>query len=297
MSIIVLLSTYNGERYLVEQIESLLAQQDVTCRILVRDDGSKDKTTEILDVYQKEGKLTWYTMGNKGVAGSFWDLVLNAPESDYYAFCDQDDIWLPNKLERSIAAIADMNVPALFSSNLKLVDATAENFIGMMESDHVHTFGETFIRNIRPGCTMVFNHLLIEELRRFTPTFYSLHDSWIRRVCFAIGGCVIDDSEPLMLYRQHGHNVVGGRLSFKKKMASHLSTWTKHKNDRFNIFKELYRGYKDEMNEEAREMVEKAINYQRSLKDKLSFAFDSRIYSGKASYKWKFAISVLLNKY
>ena len=92
--VLILLSTYNGERYIKEQIESLLKQENVKVSILVRDDGSTDGTINILNEYQKQGKLKWYTGENLKPAKSFMNLVENAPEYEYYAFCDQDDVWL-----------------------------------------------------------------------------------------------------------------------------------------------------------------------------------------------------------
>lgn len=115
----VLLSTYNGEKYLEEQLNSLIKQEDVELRILVRDDGSKDRTHEILDKWQKRGHINWYEGKNKGAAQSFMDLIYNAPEADYYAFCDQDDVWLPEKLKVAIDKIRESNeaMPCMYISS------------------------------------------------------------------------------------------------------------------------------------------------------------------------------------
>ena len=92
MKICILLSAYNGEKYIEEQLESLVGQQEVAADILVRDDGSSDKTHEILDKWQNKGLLKWYKGENLGFAKSFMDLVQRAGDYEYYAFCDQDDI-------------------------------------------------------------------------------------------------------------------------------------------------------------------------------------------------------------
>ena len=93
--ILILMSTYNGEKYLSEQLNSLLLQENVNIKILIRDDGSTDNTHKILNFYSSNyPNISWYTGENKGPALSFMDLLFNAPESDYYAFCDQDDVWL-----------------------------------------------------------------------------------------------------------------------------------------------------------------------------------------------------------
>ena len=101
MKVCVLISTYNGEKFLDEQIASILAQKGVEVDILVRDDGSSDMTCSLLERWQKEGKLKWYKGENLGFARSFMNLLKTASVYDYYAFCDQDDVWLPEKLKKA----------------------------------------------------------------------------------------------------------------------------------------------------------------------------------------------------
>ncbi len=94
-SIVVLMSTYNGEKYIREQLDSIFNQEGIDVKVVVRDDGSKDTTHAILDEYKKTHELVWYTGENLKSARSFMDLIYQAPESDYYAFADQDDYWDP----------------------------------------------------------------------------------------------------------------------------------------------------------------------------------------------------------
>lgn len=123
-NILVLMSTYNGEKYLKEQIDSILAQKNVEVTIRVRDDGSTDGTIRILEEYQKCGKLNWYSSTNMGPAKSFLDLVYNAPlKYDYYAFCDQDDYWKEDKLYKAIERLEHFDdKPALYHCELEIVD-------------------------------------------------------------------------------------------------------------------------------------------------------------------------------
>ena len=100
--IIVLMSTYNGEKYLQVQLDSILSQENVDLELLVRDDGSTDSTKTILERYQSEGKLTWYSGKNKKPAYSFFDLLGKCKDADYYAFADQDDFWHEDKLINAI---------------------------------------------------------------------------------------------------------------------------------------------------------------------------------------------------
>ena len=102
IDVVVLLSTYNGERYLRQQLESLINQKEVAVRILVRDDGSSDGTVKILDEFSADKKLEYYRGNNIGAADSFIDLLFSAPISSFYALCDQDDIWDDDKLSVAV---------------------------------------------------------------------------------------------------------------------------------------------------------------------------------------------------
>ena len=100
----ILMSTYNGEKYVNEQIDSLLQQDHTNLEILIRDDGSKDSTVSILEEYHKENpNIKLIIDKNKGVISSFFELAMKASEeADYFAFCDQDDYWKPQKISRAV---------------------------------------------------------------------------------------------------------------------------------------------------------------------------------------------------
>ncbi len=114
MKLIVLLSTYNGEKYLAKQLDSLLEQELSPDKIIIRDDGSNDGTLSIIKDYAEQNKIIEYYCGeNKGPAGSFWDLICNCEKADYYALCDQDDYWFKDKLKVAVETIEkeDNNIP------------------------------------------------------------------------------------------------------------------------------------------------------------------------------------------
>lgn len=124
-TITVLMSSYNGEKYISEQIDSILHQENCNVNLIVRDDGSSDNTCEILEQYQKNNLLTWYSDGeNLRPAHSFLRLLANAPDSDYYAFADQDDYWMTDKLDHAIKAIGNRSdIPMIYYANSELVDS------------------------------------------------------------------------------------------------------------------------------------------------------------------------------
>lgn len=206
----VLMATFNGEKYLREQIDSVLSQQGVTVRILVSDDQSTDSTPHILDEYKGQGLLDWFTGPHLGVERNYLGLMRHAPTADLYACCDQDDVWLPDKLAAAVAHLRtlDLAKPAIYYSSLELVDEQLQH-LSTHRVCHSRSDFAKFVFGGIAGCTMVFNRRLLDEANRLSPTFLRMHDSWLLDVCLALGGACVTDIEPHIRYRQHGSNVVG----------------------------------------------------------------------------------------
>lgn len=131
----VLMSTYNGEKYLKEQIDSILSQVDVDVRLVIRDDGSTDNTVGVIKEYSQRNSNVEFTVGkNIGYANSFLTLIQMAGDSDYYAFSDQDDIWKKNKLSTAVDKINGIPY-VVYASNLEMVSENGE-FIAMKRFDN-----------------------------------------------------------------------------------------------------------------------------------------------------------------
>ena len=219
MKIVVLMSTYNGEKFIREQIESILNQdvcKEMTLQLLVRDDGSSDATHEILNEYQAAGQLTWYTGENLRPAKSFWHLVQNTPDADYYAFADQDDVWFSDKLSRAVHALREKSEeiqPALYCSAVTVTDQQL-NPTGTMCGVYPakHDFAYSLLYSIAPGCTFVFNHAARKELMQYNINEKTviIHD-WLAYKIIAMKGRIVYDENPTMSYRQHGNNVIGSQ--------------------------------------------------------------------------------------
>ena len=156
----ILMSTYNGETYLDEQLESIEAQKDVQTKILVRDDGSTDRTCDILDRWQQKANLKWYRGENIGPARSFMDLLRQAGDSCYYAFSDQDDYWLSDKLKVAVDKLESYESrPALYFCQTELVDKNLNRVSSVIIHPRL-TFGESLVYQFIGGCTMVMNQAL-----------------------------------------------------------------------------------------------------------------------------------------
>lgn len=217
LRVIVLMSTYNGEGYIDGQIRSILSQKgNFALDLLVRDDGSMDSTKDILKRYEDEKKLNWYTGENLGPAKSFMDLLENCGDYDYYAFADQDDVWLNNKIQRGIEQLKSQKSPALYCSNARLVNAKLESLGRNVYRRTPKTDFETVVcAGGLLGCTMIFNYALFEEVRKAQKELQIImHDYFVAILCAALNGKIIYDEVPSMLYRQHQNNVVGCSYGF-----------------------------------------------------------------------------------
>lgn len=228
--VIVLLSTYNGERYLAEQLESLVAQKDVDVEILVRDDGSKDATVAMLDEWQEKGALSWYTSANLGPGKSFIHLLQTATPGNYYAFCDQDDVWLPEKLSVTMDKMRAVEAenpgkPVIIHTDMNVVDESL-NIIhdsfwrsSGLRPDILRTFPYLCTCNSVNGCTIVMNSVARELiLEKYVEHDIIIHDV-ISALTVAYHGGIIDYVDaPTVLYRQHSANVVGA-MEYSKARA------------------------------------------------------------------------------
>lgn len=216
--ICILLSTFNGEKYLAEQLDSLLGQTCQEWMLLVRDDGSTDGTRKILAEYAcRDSRIELLPHNQRlGAADSYLELLSLAPEADYYAFCDQDDVWLPGKLSRSVQRLVGHEaMPALYCSGLQLVDDELRP-LGWSRALRLEPcFLNSLVENIAIGCTLVLNRQACQLLRLRIPPRRQIymHDWWCYQVISAFG-LVIYDPESFILYRQHAANTLGGLQGF-----------------------------------------------------------------------------------
>jgi rhamnosyltransferase len=204
------MSTYNGEKYIREQIDSILKQTLVNVELYIRDDGSTDSTVQIISEYEQVHLIKGE---NIGVGNSFMELLYMVPhEFDYYAFSDQDDIWLENKLEKAVEKIKNQEEPALYCSNQILVNKYGKNKHERYITKPDLSVEMIFSQNNAVGCTMLWNDMLNEIIVSHKPSKHLLenriHDCWVAMVA-GICGIIIYDENGYILYRQHENNVIG----------------------------------------------------------------------------------------
>lgn len=215
----VLLATYNGEQFLDEQMASLAEQTWPSIDLVVSDDGSTDATLHILDRWAgswRKGAFQTVSGPQQGFAANFRSLITTAPvQRGYFAFCDQDDVWLPGKLEKAIGIISGYStgVPALYCSRTRLFPSENGHDLSPLFA-RPPSFLNALVQSIGGGNTMVMNEaafsILQESCRR---TVFVSHDWWAYLIVTGAGGVVHYDPEPEILYRQHAGNLVGNNSS------------------------------------------------------------------------------------
>lgn len=296
-TITVLMSTYNGEKYLTEQIESIISQKDVNVNLLVRDDGSTDQTLTILREYQEKGALTFYTGENLGPQRSFLHLLQHAPQCDYYAFADQDDVWLEDKLYSGIKEICSYdNQPALYTCQTQMTNQQLER----IPTPQLHpccTFGESLVYAYASGCTMVFNNALRTIITSYQPSFIDMHDWWIISIATAMKAHVVFDHNAHILYRQHSRNVKGLNDTKFKEWKQRIQRLLHKQQIRYHSALELYKGYYTLFPQESKDLIDLFIMSKKSFKHRLRLLMDSRYKCGDKKTWVLFKLSVLLNTY
>jgi len=216
----ILLSVFNGEHFLREQLESLLVQTHRSWQLYWRDDGSDDRSASLLRAFGAgpgKGRVCEITepFGRLGAMRGYFTLLVAAPPHSTIAFSDQDDVWLPEKPERGLSALAAVpdHVPALYCARQTLVDANLTR-LGLSASFvRPPGFPAALTQNIVTGCTAMLNRPAASILVRSLPPSATLHDWWSYLVVAAAGGYILLDPEPAILYRQHAGNLVGARPS------------------------------------------------------------------------------------
>lgn len=225
----ILLSTYNGAEYIDEQIESILSQEVVDFQLLIRDDGSSDQTISKLRQYVTEypGQVNLSEGVNLGAKDSYFELIqMCSVDFDFYAFCDQDDVWNGKKLMHAITVLKDrpQDIPVMYCSSTAMVDSDLKFIQNWPETPRRPlSLYNALVENIAVGCTIVMNRKAMDFVKASLPINKAnviMHDWWLY-LCISAFGEVIFDSDTFILYRQHNNNVIGGPSS------NYINKWTR----------------------------------------------------------------------
>lgn len=277
----VLLSTYNGEKYLRQQLESIVAQTIFPeVSVLIRDDGSDDGTKEILKEYEARYNFEVFYGKNLGISKSYeWLMLHSSRNCAFFALCDQDDLWLPNKLEIACAVLAkhDSNSPLLYVGRSRITDEKL-NSIGVSVKPQRISFYNAMVQNVCPGHNQVFSKSLMDYLIRTSIGSAYVVDWWVYLTASGIGEIVFDDRF-FTLHRQHGHNAVGYMISPFKQLI--LRTKRLFGNEASAITKQLKAFYDCcslSLPVEYRNEIGLFIQSQRSVTTRLQYVRTAKIY-------------------
>ncbi len=210
----VLLSVFDGDRFIQEQRDSIAAQQDVRWSLIWRDDGSQPARSCRSALHalaeHHEGRVRELADSGQplGVGRSYMALLAAADDAPFVAFADQDDVWLPHKLRRAIDRLPGGDGPALYCGRQRLVDAALRPLGCSPLPNRPLGFANALVQNLATGCTIVMNQAARRAVLAM-PMPDTIHDWWCYLVVAGVGGTLVYDPEPCILYRQHDANAVG----------------------------------------------------------------------------------------
>jgi glycosyltransferase involved in cell wall biosynthesis len=220
--VVILLATRNGAEFLGEQLRSYALQTHRNWELIVSDDFSSDDTVAVLRKFAVEvpQSVSIKTGPGQGYSQNFISLVHGAPDGEFFAYSDQDDIWLPHKLTVAVAYLSslDQSIPAVYFGRTELIDENGNTVGKSPEFSRCPSFRNALVQNIGGGNTMVFNRaaraLLVSVLRS---TKIVSHDWWTYLMVTGSGGVAHYDRNVTVKYRQHGRNLVGSNLGWHQR--------------------------------------------------------------------------------
>ena len=301
--VLILLSHFNGQQYLTEQLNSLFAQEGVSIHVFVRDDGSSTSMgMDIIRVFESKGYPISYIEGkNVGFAMSFSQLIYkaytDAGDFDYFAFCDQDDVWLPDKLLSAVQALDKRNAivssePIMYCSATSPVNSMLKPIRKKKrESIPKITKEKSLIHNCATGCTIVFNRKALQLYATHMPKELFAHDFMMYQLCVFFGQVIYDPVSHIM-YRQHEKNQIGtknfmGRMRERMNYNSHKGT-LQLQGERFLSL------YKDLMTVEDIHIISRLAFYHDNIFSKLLLLFNSKYRYNNMESNFFFILKVLI---
>lgn len=221
----ILMATYNGARFLREQLASIARQSHTDWRLMVSDDGSNDETMDILTRFAKDiaQPVTLLKGPGLGPTSNFFHLISHSQPgsvSDLFAFADQDDVWLEDKLCRAVEwhKTHQKHSVRLYCGRTRYVDECLRPIGESRRLRRTPDFGNALVQNIASGNTMVFSTAMLHALQKIYPEHSVWHDWTTYLVASALEGDIFFDDEPGLLYRQHASNVIGSNEGFMAQL-------------------------------------------------------------------------------
>lgn len=297
----VIMSTYNGEHYLREQLDSIVNLEYFDLiKVLIRDDGSTDGTLHILKEYSKEFGFDIIQGENVGVNQSLFILFDNCDlKCDYFAISDQDDVWVKDKIRRALKELdcLDANKPLLFASVTCATDAKL-NPMGITKLPKKGpSFYNAMIQNVAAGHTQVLNRKLLEELMHNGGKDVAVIDWWIYLVASAIGEVRIS-KQYTVLHRQHGDNAVGCDMNLYSRTLHRIKRVFSRNSYLMTLqLRDFYQRYKAELKKEYVKELRKNMSCQKDILTRLHYCFVTKAYRHNILETLLYKILYLMGRY
>lgn len=302
--IVVLLSSYNGEKYIQEQIDSILNQRlkNFELSLIIRDDGSTDKTKEIIEKnIEKDNRISLIVGENEGLVASFFDLMkISNNRFDFYSFADQDDVWKEDKLQRAIDVLKKFpqDRPQLYQSSSLPVDKNLNPIYKPYYPRRKQTIYNTIIQNISAGHTYVFNQALLDvSVNDVDTSKIYVHDSYLTNVAEIYHGLHYDRTAKT-LYRQHGGNRLGENDSFIGWIMERIHRIKNGDNLLYSMQIEyIYQHFSKEIEPQAKKEIIKFLKSRKNFASRFKYIINTKLYRQTVFESFAFRILYLFGGY
>lgn len=298
-SVTVVMSTYNGSKYITQQLDSIFCQKEVEITCYVRDDGSSDDTVNILQSYvPSSGVLIADKGDNVGWERSFMLALKDAPQSEYYAFADQDDIWFEDKLIKGIQAIemhGNHDQPVMYHCNKISVTEDLKPLPHQVRRtprplNRQNAMGQEYAQ----GCSIILNEEARQLVVGHIPTKKIAHDFWCGLLCYLFGEVVYDD-EPSFFHISHGNNASGeGHIlgSWMGRFAAFFKSGEVY----YAPYEDLLQGFESQLTLQDKNFIRQVLNYRQHLSCKLKLLFSLRFVRDSILGTLSLKMAILLNR-
>lgn len=294
------MSTYNGEKHIEKQIDSIFQQKEALISCFIRDDGSSDQTVEIIKKLQKKYPNIILREGNNvGWEKSFLYALQESPHADYYAFSDQDDIWFCNKLINGINYLDKISIekPVMYHCNKITVDEQLNPFPHQIKRlPHPINRQNAIVQEFAQGCSIIINNEARKLVLQSIPEKKIAHDFWAGMLCYLFGE-IIYDPTPQFYHISHGSNA-SGEGSIKRSWKGRLKKYFTSPTVYYAPANELLTcpAYKKLLNKEDIVFLQKIIYYKSNFTDKLSLLFSIKFRRASLLGTISLKIAILFNK-
>ncbi len=291
----VAMSTYNGEKYVAEQIDSIIRQEGVDINLVIRDDGSRDSTIQIIEEYLNRGNIKLIRGDNIGFGHSFMTALFACPQADYYAFSDQDDVWFPDKLIKTINCMEASDEPQLGFCSAYYTDGNLKPLKGRMPPDTGFITKEMgFVSCLASGYRIVINDALFRLLEIAGANIPVTHDIWVG----GVAGYLAKASylEEKLVYHRRLENSVS-RMTPAKLTRNRIKALVSDLGVNIPCSELMLTAYSKYLKPEDIEYFHTVKNYRCSRKNKMKLMRNKRIYYPGRYGRMTPKIKILLNRF